>query len=83
MAKETPIIQTGEVVEALGNANFRVELENGHIVTCVISGKIRKNNIRILVGDKVDVEMSAYDLTRGRISHRHKLAKRLNEEENV
>jgi len=69
------IIQNGEVVEALGNAAFKVELDNGHIVLCTISGRIRKNNIRILVGDNVEIEMSPYDLTKGRISRRHKLPK--------
>jgi len=62
----------GTVVEALGNSNFRVELNNEQLVLCTVSGKIRKNFIRILPGDKVQVEMSPYDLTRGRISVRYK-----------
>ena len=82
MGKENLIVQNGEVLEALGNANFRVELDNGHIVTCVISGKIRKNNVKILVGDNVEIEMSPYDLTKGRISRRHKLPKINKIEEN-
>jgi translation initiation factor IF-1 len=81
MSKENLIIQSGEVIEALGNSNFKVELENEHIVMCIISGKIRKNNIRILVGDKVEIEMSPYDLSKGRISRRHKLPVRRNMEE--
>ena len=72
MAKEEPIQMTGEVVEALPNAMFRVELENGHEITCHVSGKIRMNYIRILPGDKVSVEMSPYDLTKGRITYRYK-----------
>jgi translation initiation factor IF-1 len=62
----------GEVVEALPNAMFRVLLENGHEITCHVSGKIRMNYIRILPGDKVTVEMSPYDLTKGRITYRFK-----------
>lgn len=72
MAKEEPIQMTGEVVEALPNAMFRVELENGHEIICHVSGKIRMNYIRILPGDKVAVEMSPYDLTKGRITYRYK-----------
>jgi translation initiation factor IF-1 len=60
------------VIEALSNAMFRVELENGHIVTAHISGKMRMNYIRILPGDKVKLEMSPYDLTKGRIISRYK-----------
>jgi len=75
MGKKNLIIQTGIVTEALGNATFRVELENEHMVLCVISGKIRKNYVKILVGDKVEIEMSPYDLTRGRISRRFNTAK--------
>jgi translation initiation factor IF-1 len=63
---------TGTVVEALPNAMFRVELENGHEITAHISGKIRMHYIRILPGDKVQVELSPYDLTRGRITYRYK-----------
>ncbi len=72
MAKEEPIQMTGEVAEALPNAMFRVLLENGHEITAHVSGKIRMNYIRILPGDKVAVEMSPYDLTRGRITYRYK-----------
>ncbi len=72
MAKEEPIQMTGEVAEALPNAMFRVALENGHEITCHVSGKIRMNYIRILPGDKVAVELSPYDLTRGRITYRYK-----------
>ena len=72
MAKEEPIQMTGEVTEALPNAMFRVELENGHQIVCHVSGKIRMNYIRILPGDKVAVEMSPYDLTKGRITYRYK-----------
>ncbi|WP_419948146.1 translation initiation factor IF-1 [Candidatus Palauibacter sp.] len=72
MAKEEPIQMTGEVTEALPNAMFRVELENGHQIVCHVSGKIRMNYIRILPGDKVAVELSPYDLTRGRITYRYK-----------
>jgi len=63
---------TGQVVEALPNAMFRVELENGHEIICHVSGKIRMNYIRILPGDKVAVELSPYDLTKGRITYRYK-----------
>ncbi len=62
----------GEVMEALPNAMFRVKLENEHEITCHVSGKIRMNYIRILPGDKVTVEMSPYDLTKGRITYRFK-----------
>lgn len=72
MAKEESIQMTGTVVEALPNAMFRVELENGHSITAHISGKIRMNYIRILPGDRVEVELSPYDLTRGRITYRYK-----------
>ena len=68
MAKQGVIEQDGVVVEALSNAMFRVELENGHEITASISGKMRMHYIRILPGDKVKVEMSPYDLTKGRIS---------------
>lgn len=70
MAKQKAIEQDGTIIEALSNAMFRVELENGHIVTAHISGKMRKNYIRILTGDKVTVEMTPYDLTKGRIVYR-------------
>lgn len=72
MAKKGIIEQEGIVLEALPNAMFKVELENGHEILCHISGKMRTNYIRILVGDKVSVEMSPYDLTKGRITFRHK-----------
>jgi translation initiation factor IF-1 len=72
LAKEEPIQMTGEVAEALPNAMFRVALENGHEITCHVSGKIRMNYIRILPGDKVAVELSPYDLTKGRITYRYK-----------
>jgi translation initiation factor IF-1 len=69
MAEET-VEYVGTVVEALPNTNFRVELENGHTVLAYLSGKMRKNYIRVYLGDKVRVEMSPYDLTRGRITYR-------------
>ena len=72
MAKQGVIEQDGVVVEALSNAMFRVELENGHEITASISGKMRMHYIRILPGDKVKVEMSPYALTKGRISLRYK-----------
>ena len=72
MAKQAAIEQEGTIIEALSNAMFRVELENGHVVTAHISGKMRKNYIRILTGDKVTVEMTPYDLTKGRINYRFK-----------
>lgn len=72
MAKEEGIVVKGVVNEALPNAMFKVQLENDHIVLCHISGKMRKHYIRILPGDTVDVELSPYDLSRGRITHRHK-----------
>ncbi|MCG8469179.1 MAG: translation initiation factor IF-1 [Gemmatimonadetes bacterium] len=72
MAKEEAIQMTGEVAEALPNAMFKVLLENGHEIVCHVSGKIRMNYIRILPGDKVAVELSPYDLTKGRITYRYK-----------
>jgi translation initiation factor IF-1 len=72
MAKEEPIEVQGEVVESLPNAMFRVELENGHEVMAHISGKMRMHFIKILPGDTVTVELSPYDLTRGRIVYRYK-----------
>ena len=72
MAKEGVIEVEGKVVELLPNAMFRVELENGHIVLAHISGKMRKHFIRILAGDRVKVELSPYDLKRGRITYRFK-----------
>lgn len=72
MAKQAPIEQDGTILEALSNARFRVELENGHVITAHISGKMRMYYIKILPGDRVKVEMSPYDLTKGRISFRYK-----------
>lgn len=72
MAKDDVIEVEGTVVEALPNAMFQVELENGHRVLAHISGKLRMNYIRILPGDKVTIELSPYDLTRGRITWRAK-----------
>ena len=72
MAKEDNIELEGLVVETLPNTTFKVKLENDHIITAHISGKMRKNYIRILTGDKVKVEMSPYDLTKGRITFRYK-----------
>ena len=71
MAKEEQIEMDGTVVDTLPNTTFRVELENGHIVTAHISGKMRKNYIRILTGDQVKVELTPYDLSKGRISFRN------------
>ncbi|NBW32366.1 MAG: translation initiation factor IF-1 [Cytophagia bacterium] len=71
MAKQTSIKQDGIILEALSNAMFRVELENGHVIVSHISGKMRMNYIKILPGDKVQVEMSPYDLTKGRICYRY------------
>lgn len=70
MAKEDHIEMQGKVIETLPNTTFRVELENGHIVTAHISGKMRKHYIRILTGDKVTVQLTPYDLTKGRITYR-------------
>lgn len=67
MSKQENLTFTGEVIEELGSSMFRVELENSHKLLCTISGKIRKNYIRILTGDRVKIEVSPYDLTRGRI----------------
>jgi translation initiation factor IF-1 len=72
MAKEGLIKQDGVIEESLSNAMFRVRLQNGHLITATISGKMRMNYIRILPGDKVAVEMSPYDLSRGRITYRYK-----------
>ena len=76
MAKQTAIEKDGTIIEALSNAMFRVELDNGHVITAHISGKMRMHYIKILPGDKVKVEMSPYDLTKGRISVRYKSAAR-------
>lgn len=72
MAKQLSIEQDGTVIESLGNAMFRVELENGHVIIAHISGKMRMHYIKILPGDKVKIEMSPYDLTKGRITFRYK-----------
>jgi translation initiation factor IF-1 len=71
MAKQAAIEKDGTVIEALSNAMFRVELDNGHVVIAHISGKMRMHYIKILPGDRVRVEMSPYDLTKARISLRH------------
>ena len=72
MSKQDVIEVEGKVLEALPNAMFQVELENGHVVLAHVSGKIRMNFIRILPGDKVTIELTPYDLTRGRITYRFK-----------
>jgi translation initiation factor IF-1 len=72
MAKQSTIEQDGVVTEALPNAMFRVKLENGHEILAHISGKMRMNYIRILPGDRIKVEMSPYDLSKGRITYRYK-----------
>ena len=72
MPKQSSIEKEGTIIEALSNAMFRVELDNGHVIIAHISGKMRMHYIRILPGDKVRVEMSPYDLTKGRISFRSK-----------
>jgi translation initiation factor IF-1 len=70
MAKEDHIEMEGKVIDTLPNTMFRVELENGHVITAHISGRMRKHYIRILTGDKVKVELTPYDLTKGRIIYR-------------
>ena len=72
MAKKSSIEQDGTIREALSNAMFRVELENGHEIIAHISGKMRMHYIKILPGDRVKLEMSPYDLTKGRITYRYK-----------
>ncbi len=72
MAKDDVIKMNGTVEDCLPNAMFRVVLENGHKIIATLSGKMRQHNIRILLGDSVDIEMSTYDLTRGRIVYRNK-----------
>ncbi|MCD4725176.1 MAG: translation initiation factor IF-1 [Bacteroidales bacterium] len=72
MAKQQSIELDGTVIESLGNAMFRVELENGHVIIAHISGKMRMHYIKILPGDRVKLEMSPYDLTKGRITFRYK-----------
>ncbi|GAB1369695.1 translation initiation factor IF-1 [Azonexus hydrophilus] len=71
MAKEEPIEMQGVVMEVLPDSRFRVTLENGHTLVAYSGGKMRKNHIRVLAGDKVSLEMSAYDLTKARITFRH------------
>ena len=71
MARQSSIEQDGVIQEALSNAMFRVELENGHVITAHISGKMRMHYIRLLPGDKVKLEISPYDLTKGRITFRY------------
>jgi translation initiation factor IF-1 len=70
--KEEAIKMNGKVVEVLPNAMFRVQLDNQHIIICTIGGKLRKNNINVKMSDKVDVELSPYDISRGRITYRHR-----------
>lgn len=72
MAKQEPIKQDGEIIEALPNAQFRVKLDNGHELLAHVSGKMRMYYIKILPGDRVAVEMSPYDLSKGRITYRYK-----------
>ena len=72
MPKQSAIEQEGVIIETLPNAMFKLELENGHVIIAHISGKMRMNYIKILPGDKVRVEMSPYDLSKGRISFRYK-----------
>lgn len=72
MAKQGPIKMDGTIIETLPNAIFRVRLENNHEIIAHVSGKMRMNFIKILVGDKVTVELSPYDLTKGRITYRYK-----------
>ncbi len=72
MAKDDVIVVDGKVIEVLPNATFRVQLDNGHIVLCHISGKMRMHYIKILLGDTVRVEITPYSLDKGRITHRYK-----------
>lgn len=72
MSEEETITLDGKIVDTLPNAMFRVELENGHTVLAYLSGKMRKYYIRVLLGDRVKVELSQYDLTKGRITYRHR-----------
>lgn len=80
MAKEDSIEMQGVVIDSLPNTTFRVKLENGHVINAHISGRMRKNYIRILTGDKVTVELTPYDPTRGRIVYRDTGKKRPDEE---
>jgi len=72
MAKDDVIVVDGKVIEVLPNATFRVELDNGHVVLCHISGKMRMHYIKILLGDTVRLEITPYSLDKGRITHRYK-----------
>jgi translation initiation factor IF-1 len=72
MAKDDVIVVDGKVIEVLPNATFRVQLDNGHVVLCHISGKMRMHYIKILLGDTVRVEITPYSLDKGRITHRYK-----------
>lgn len=72
MSKEDVIEFNGEVIDVLPNTTFRVKLENGHVILAHISGRMKKNRIRVLTGDKVTVEMTTYDFTKGRITFRSK-----------
>ncbi|MEA3289092.1 MAG: translation initiation factor IF-1 [Campylobacterota bacterium] len=72
MAKDDVIVVDGKVIEVLPNATFRVQLDNGHVVLCHISGKMRMHYIKILLGDTVKVEITPYSLDKGRITHRYK-----------
>lgn len=73
MGKKDCIRTQGQVTDVLGYDNYRVELDNGASILCKLSGKMRMHHVRVLAGDRVDVEMSPYDLTKGRISYRHKV----------
>ncbi len=73
MAKDDILEFQGKIIELLPSATFRVELENGHRIIAYTSGKMRKNRIRVLIGDSVTVEMTPYDLTKGRVVKRHKV----------
>ncbi|MBP9764024.1 MAG: translation initiation factor IF-1 [Gammaproteobacteria bacterium] len=83
MAKEEAIEMEGTVIENLPNTHFRVQLENGHVVIAHISGRMRKNYIRILMGDRVTVQLTPYDLTKGRITFRNREAKETKDAETV
>ena len=72
-SKDEKLVLEGKIIEALPNTTFRVDLENGHEVLAYLSGKMRKHYIRVLLGDDVRVELSPYDLTRGRIVYRHRV----------
>lgn len=72
MAKQDNLVFEGTITENLSNDKFKVELDNGHEVTCYPNGKMRKNYIKVMIGDRVDIEISPYDLTCGRITRRHK-----------